>query len=66
LGYPLGRLVDKTPTWIIRAVPIKINIVEVHLDFHIYPILDFDHLIGYPLERLHLENSSQGSLDNKA
>jgi hypothetical protein len=38
---------------IARAVPIKIDKIEVHLDFHIYPILDFDLLIGYPLENLH-------------
>jgi hypothetical protein len=41
-----------------RAVSIKIDKLEVHLDFSIYPILDFDLLLGYPLEKLHLENSS--------
>jgi len=44
------------------AVPVKIDKIEVQLDFHIYPILDFDLLIGYPLENLFQEKSSQGSL----
>ncbi|KAK8459748.1 hypothetical protein SEVIR_2G205001v4 [Setaria viridis] len=48
---------------IARAVPIKIDKIRVHLDFHIYPILNFDLLIGYPLDKLHLDKSSQGSLD---
>ena len=37
---------------IARAVPIVIDKIKVELDFHIYPILDFDLLIGYPLEKL--------------
>jgi len=44
---------------------IEINETEVHLDFHIYAILDFDLLIGYPLEKLFQEKSSHGSLDEK-
>jgi hypothetical protein len=47
---------------IARAVPVKIDKIEVRLDFHIYPIIDFDHLIGSPLENLLQEKSSQGSL----
>jgi hypothetical protein len=35
---------------IVRTVPMKINETEVFLDFHIYVILDFDLLIGYPLD----------------
>ena len=35
------------------AVPITIDKIEVNLDFHIFDILDFDLLIGYPLENLH-------------
>nr|TKW32191.1 hypothetical protein SEVIR_2G154200v2 [Setaria viridis] len=50
---------------IARVVSIKIDKIEVHLEFHIYAMLEFDLLIGYPLERLHLEDSSQGSLDKK-
>ena len=34
--------------------------IEVHLDFHIFDILDFDLLIGYPLENS--LTSLQGSL----
>ena len=34
--------------------------IEVHLDFHIFDILDFDLLIGYSLESL--LTSHQGSL----
>jgi len=34
---------------IARAVLVKIDKIEVKLDFHIYPILDFEILIGYPL-----------------
>ena len=49
---------------ITRAVPVEIDKIEVKLDFHIYPIHDFEILIGYPLEMLH-EESSQGSLKHK-
>ena len=35
---------------IARAVPVKIGKIEVRLDFHVYPIIDFDLLIGSPLE----------------
>jgi hypothetical protein len=45
------------------AVPITIDKTEVCLDVHIYPIIDFDLLLGYPLEE-HL-TTSQGSLDEK-
>jgi hypothetical protein len=50
---------------IARAVPIEIDKIMVQLDFHIYPILGFDLLIGSPLEKLLQENSSQGSLNNE-
>ena len=36
---------------IARAVPIKIDKTEVHLDFHIFAILDFELLIGNPFEK---------------
>ena len=29
-----------------RAVPVKIDKIEVRLDFHVYPIVNFDLLIG--------------------
>jgi hypothetical protein len=47
---------------IARDVPIIINETEVHLDFHIYAILDFDLLIGYPSEMLFLKILLMGAL----
>ena len=41
-------------------MPITIDKVEVCLDFHTFDILDFDLLLGYPLEKYF---TSQGSLD---
>jgi len=43
-------------------VPITIDKIELHLDFYIYDILDFDLLLGLPLEKL---LASHGSLDEK-
>ena len=43
-------------------MPITIDKIEVRLDFHIYDILDFDLLLGLPLEKL---LASHGSLDEK-
>ena len=43
-------------------MPITIDKLEVHLDFYIYDILDFDLLLGLPLEKL---LASHGSLDEK-
>jgi hypothetical protein len=37
---------------IAKDVPIIFNKTEVCLDFHIYAILEFDILIGHPLENL--------------
>ena len=48
---------------IARDVPIIIDKIEVHLDFHIYDIMDFDLLLGFPLDEL--LDKSQGSLDVK-
>jgi hypothetical protein len=50
---------------IVKDVPIEINKIEVHLDFHIYDILDFNLLIGYPSKKLFQEKSYHGSLDEK-
>jgi hypothetical protein len=50
---------------IARAVPIIINETKVYLDFHIYAILEFDLLIGYPVEKLFQVKPSDGSLDEK-
>jgi hypothetical protein len=47
---------------IARDVPITIDKIDMHLDFYIYNILDFDLLLGLPLEKL---LASHGSLDEK-
>ena len=64
---PSGKLIESCPfghilecQGIASAVPITIDKIEVNLDFHIFDILDFDLLIGYPLENLH--RSPLGSL----
>jgi hypothetical protein len=46
-------------------VPVIIDKIEVFIDFHIYAILEFDILIGYPLEKLFQEKSFHGGLDEK-
>jgi hypothetical protein len=43
-------------------VLIEIHETEVFLDFHIYVILDFDLLIGYPLKKLFKKNLPIGTL----
>ena len=43
-------------------MPIEINEMEVHLDFHIFSILDFELLIGYPFEKLFQKKPTHGSL----
>jgi hypothetical protein len=48
---------------IARDIPIIIDEIEVCLDFHIYDIMDFDLLLGFPLDEL--LDRSQGSLDHK-
>jgi hypothetical protein len=47
---------------IARVVLIVIDKTEVHLDFHIFAILDFDLLIGYPLKKLFQEKLPMGAL----
>ena len=42
---------------IARAVPVKIDKIEIRLDFNVYSIFDFDLLIGSPLENLLHEKS---------
>jgi len=39
-------------------MPIEINKIEDFIDFHIFAILEFDLLIGYPLEKLFQEKPS--------
>ena len=48
---------------IARVVLIIFNETEVCLDFHIYAILEFDILIGHPLENFIHEKPSHGGLD---
>jgi len=50
---------------IIRDVPVIMDKIKVFIDFHIYAILEFDILIGYPLENLIQEKPSHGGLDEK-
>jgi hypothetical protein len=37
---------------IARTMPVIIDKIEIHLDFHVFAILEFDLLIGYPFEKL--------------
>ena len=45
-------------------MPVKIDKIEVRLDFYVYPIIDFELPIGFPLENLLQEKSAQGSLNH--
>jgi hypothetical protein len=60
---PLGLFIECCG--IARAVPVIIDKTKVHLDFHIYAILEFDLLIGHPLENLIQEKPFHGALDEK-
>ena len=46
-------------------MPVIIDTIKVFIDFHIFAILEFDLLIGYPLDKLFKEKPSHGSLDEK-
>ena len=37
---------------IARAMPTIINEIEVFIDFHVFAVLEFDLLIGYPFEKI--------------
>ena len=50
---------------IASAVPVITNETEVIIDFYIFAILEFDLLIGYPLENIFHKKPSQGSLNEK-
>jgi hypothetical protein len=41
---------------IARDVPVTIDKIEDRLDFHVYDVIDFDLLLGYPLEK-HLKEA---------
>jgi len=55
---PFGHILECRG--VASAVSLTLDKIEVHLDFHIFDTLDFDLLIGYPLESL--LTSHQGSL----
>ena len=56
---PFGHILE---CWgVASAVPLTLDKIEVHLDFHIFDILDFYLLLGYPLEKL--LTPYHGSLD---
>jgi hypothetical protein len=50
---------------IARAMPIIIEKIKVFIDFHIFAILEFNLLIGYPVENLFKEKPFLGSHDEK-
>jgi hypothetical protein len=50
---------------IARAVTIIIDKIKVFIDFHIFAILEFNLLIGYPIENLFKEIPFHGSHDEK-
>ena len=57
---PLGQCFECCG--ITRAVLVIIDKIEVFIDFRIYAILEFDLLIGYPLDKLFKRNLPMGSL----
>ena len=60
---PLGLIFECSG--IVKDVQIVINETEVHLDFHIFAILDFELLIGYPFGKLFQKKSTHGSLSEE-
>ena len=63
LKSPLGLFFECCG--IARDVPIIIGKTEVHLDFYIYAILEFELLIGHPLDNFFEEKPSHGSLSEE-
>jgi hypothetical protein len=47
---------------IAMAVPIEIDKIRVHLDFHIFAFLEFDLLICFPFEKIIQEKRIKGTL----
>ena len=58
---PFGHILECRG--VASIVPITIDKIEVNLDFHIFDVLDFDLLIGYPPDNLH--HTPLGSLFEK-
>jgi hypothetical protein len=50
---------------IARAIPVINEKTEVFIDFHIFAILEFDLLLGYPLDKLFQEKYPHGSLSEE-
>jgi hypothetical protein len=50
---------------IVKDMAVIIDKIKVFIDFHIYAILEFDILIGYPLENLIQEKPFHWGLDDK-
>jgi hypothetical protein len=46
-------------------VPIIIDKIEVFIDFHIFAILEFNLIIGYPLDKLFKKKYSHGGLNEE-
>jgi hypothetical protein len=57
---PLGLIFEYCG--IVRAMPFTIDEIEVHMDFHIFAILEFELLIGYPFENFFKKNLPIGAL----
>jgi hypothetical protein len=60
---PHGHLLKCRGGGVAEAVPITIDKVNVHLEIHIFDILDFDLFLGYPIKQI--VDASQGSLEAK-
>ena len=60
LKSPLGLFFECCG--IARDVPVIIEKTKVHLDFHVFAILEFDLLIGYPIEKLFKKILPKGAL----
>ena len=61
LFQSLSRLIFQC-CGITGVVPIKIDKIKVSIDFHIFAILEFDLLLGYPFENLFQKNLPMGAL----
>jgi hypothetical protein len=47
---------------ILHALPILVNGTKVHLNFYIFDVMEFDLLIGQPIERL-IHKGKKGKLN---
>jgi hypothetical protein len=49
--------------WILQNVCVRHKDVDASLDFYVFEFLDFDLLIGHPIEMLFLDVQKLGNLD---